>query len=165
MKTLEEALSLEAGPDLDFVVLTKVMHWKPVYVPADAFLRKDSAGQLDYWIDEKGTSRPLGTSPSTDMACAWEVVENLRTICSARPSDHTCYNFAIRAAHHSWQASFQDWNPGDFSGYGMCSYEYAPTPMLAICRAALCIAFYAEDPSTANERFWQDNPYQAPQKS
>jgi hypothetical protein len=92
---------MDAGPELDALVATKVMGWhKANLASADApddcacWAWVDSAGEYQRLVSEWCPSAPDG------IAAAWEVVEHLnwlqftvaRENCSGVRYDATCYN-------------------------------------------------------------------------
>jgi hypothetical protein len=109
--TRDDILNMEAGREMDTLVLTKVMGWHPQWT---------NECRLDYWIDTEGTSRPLGTSPSTDISDAFEVIKKYKTVWVTK----VCGMKGI-----VWSVRIED----DF----VCDFVYAPSAPLAICRAAL----------------------------
>jgi hypothetical protein len=68
--TIEEALELPAGPDLDAIVAEKVMGWK--VTRHDEYIL--SHGERNHWI--RHPDRHVGPlwSPSTNIAAAFEVL-------------------------------------------------------------------------------------------
>lgn len=101
---------LEAGFDADKLIAEKAMGWKY------------DAG---YWVDAKGGIRSLlyDFNPSTDIACAWEVVEKL---------DLFRRYFLVKEADNEWSIQDYDYDPGVFA--------VAETVPLVICKAALKMA-------------------------
>lgn len=72
--TSEKILAMEAGTELDALVAERVMGWH-------LYSGEARAPNGIPWIDNDGVgvgrSHPAGWSPSTDIAAAWEVVEQM----------------------------------------------------------------------------------------
>jgi hypothetical protein len=67
-KPMSEVYAVKAGRELDALVAEKVMGWKPVQIHS----------ATDCYDDEHGISKCLEFHQfSTDIACAWQVVEKL----------------------------------------------------------------------------------------
>ena len=100
---------MPAGPEMDGLVATKVMEWEQV----DSFAWCDSDGTVRTW-DVRDGNPIRHWHPSTDIACAWEVLEKLR--------------------RHIFQLSDDE---GWCCTFSMRFNAKADTAPLAICRAAL----------------------------
>jgi hypothetical protein len=116
--------TLEAGRELDTLVAEKVMGWTKWRSPV---VPRGSA-EPDCWLTNDRTSPTFKIahwSPSTDIACAWQVVERMRD-----------RGFALEL-HYEFGCSIQ-W-VADFSndGWSSTGEQLGDTAPLAICRAAL----------------------------
>jgi hypothetical protein len=113
--------AMQAGPQLDFLIGTKVMGWR-LECFADA--KQTPIG----WVD-KDVTKYIATpewSPSTNIAHAWQVVEALELrggLISQMYSQGGCWSVGIEP------------DPG--SGLTPCYRAVGETAPLAICRAAL----------------------------
>jgi hypothetical protein len=135
--TLEEALALPAGAELDALVAEQVMGW-PLWRPESrggAVLESwgfDAHGRVQKVVERRETTAgregwwtcPELWSPSTDIAAAWEVVTDV---------SRTLKVEVYRDGHTTtfWMCSIEH---DDNSEAG---YAVAETAPLAICRAAL----------------------------
>ena len=125
----KEILNMPAGREMDLLVIEEVLKWKFRY--STLFFNE---GALDHFVDDKGDSRILGFSPSTDISAAWDVVEKMREI------DH----YICPQIYWDDQDGLE---PGcwvaEFNRYAKKINDYrhfeavANTAPLAICRAAL----------------------------
>lgn len=104
---------MEAGSEMDALVAERIMGWKP-----EGYFHPGEEDQWEGWRDDKGDGgwvSPIGYS--TELDCAWDVVEKMRTIPMG--------GFILTEQRDGWTAH---WAGVD---------EFAPTAPLAICRAAL----------------------------
>ena len=102
--TKDEILNMPAGPEMDLLISDAVLKHS-----AEEWNKRFWAGYSEY---------------STDIAAAWQVVEELR-------------NFKTKTqAGHPLLLQEYFWNKTYFAEFGATSAE-APTAPLAICRAAL----------------------------
>lgn len=117
--TCEEILGIEPGPELDRPIAERVMGWKEGY----EFVC-DSWGLLYY--ANFGLERKRPWSPSTDIAAAWEVVNEL----VSKYSFELCsYIDILDNTRVQWLV--------DFVSTKTIYRVVAPTVPLAVCRAAL----------------------------
>jgi hypothetical protein len=114
---------MTAGPELDALIAEQVMGW------TKRELTDPITGPEWYWCGPKGQlHHVLAWRPSTDIRCAWKVVEQLRGqhCCTKLYSDH----------NYIWECTmstrFDDPHTGKPPVFGQ-----ADTAPLAICLAAL----------------------------
>ena len=127
-----EILHMPAGKKLDFIILRDVMKWTPVYVEGGSLF--GVPGELDSWIDGNRKSRPLGTSPSTDISDAWELVEKIvGKDCLDQDLFIECWSDG------EWYVSFRPLGYSNREPAAVCDGKTSGSPSapLAICRAAL----------------------------
>ena len=113
----KEILNMPAGREMDLLVIEEVLKWKFRY--STLFFNE---GALDHFVDDKGDSRILGFSPSTDISAAWEVVEKF--IWNSVEELKVSIMFYDDVFHCDL-------------GQNIKTTVEAPTAPLAICRAAL----------------------------
>lgn len=126
--TDEEIRALPAGRELDALVAEQVMGWKRV-----------EKGHVYFWRTKEMVAELLREHPdvlavdyfpcpyfSTEIAAAWEVVEEL-----ARRCWHLSLDYPSGNSRWEWMACFRPQPPG--------SFVYADTAPVAICRAALLV--------------------------
>lgn len=135
---------LEAGPELDALVAERVMGWRK-----DGIWWRGGSGLATGWTwDGDRTLRPLW-APSqrtidgglvllySSMEAAWQVLERMHV--RGHP-DFGVLRIDEGLREEEWEAGASSptaaipWTEG---GSAWC--VRAPTPQLAICRAALCI--------------------------
>lgn len=107
-----------AGRDLDILIAEKVFgHTLPKHDDGTAW-DPDVAGVSEY---------------STDIACAWEVVDKLQS----RPDSPRTGDFKLSTPGDIWIAEWSEWSDW-FEGKGTIFYQAeAETAPHAICLAAL----------------------------
>ena len=108
-----EIINHPASRCLDLLVIEKVLMWKFIY--SENFFNK---GELDYFVDEKGDSRILGFSPSSDISAAMEVFEKSNLL-------------AIEKTEQGYSCA------DSYDEQGYIFIYHSPTLPIAICQAAL----------------------------
>lgn len=124
--TAESVRGMGAGRELDALVAERVMGWH--LYPGEAYTAngKPWIGPDDMGV---GCSHPAGWLPSTRIEDAWRVVEKFTgTECDGRVAI-----LAITDAEDGWGFQVGASDESDQSSFR----AFAPTPQLAICRAAL----------------------------
>ena len=122
--TKDEVLNVEAGREMDALVAERVMGWsRSRWAPIDSLLPpKDDKKRIEghtYYV-------PLF---STDIAAAWEVVEEM----------NKTYHWRISSPFIPGEPYFAGLTPHGVTGWNGCPDYEMPGDIvsLAICRAAL----------------------------
>lgn len=117
---------MSPGTELDTIIAEKVMGWKSGGFPGydNMFWVKLDGSPTDFWKTDHGSQECEPFSPSTDIACAWLVVEKLDI-------------FKKYELHQSKSGKWQiGW--GSDSAYFRAAFE-AETVAHVICLAALSL--------------------------
>lgn len=101
--------------EIDALIAEKVMGWH-------------SVGGAGWHGPDVGCTSAVGFRPSTDMASAWQVVENL---CA----DHAATFEMDRQGTSNYYAAFGWWDKE--ADYFECGYAESESAPMAICLAAL----------------------------
>lgn len=121
---------MPAGPGLDALVATEALGWELIETNPWNHFWKDSEGA--YRAKQCLSEAPW--APSTRIEHAFEVV---RLLAALKPGE-TRQKFELKSpcekpnGGHDWRCTFQA-----FSATDAADWAEAPTPELAICRAAL----------------------------
>lgn len=121
---------MPAGPEMDRLVVEKVMGWEEIMIPCDDQMPVDDGNPLVRYYEKPGGSEPIcwtEFTPSTNIAHAWEVVGKMR-----EDPDRMFVVIELSDESYAGQLHYREQIiPSELTK--------ARTTPLAICRAALKI--------------------------
>lgn len=129
---------MPAGREMDALIAEKVIRWEVFYGEYKGYELLDDEIAQGYPPEEEVDGVPFEIpNYSTDIAAAWEVVEQMRNT-PCKDGDHYCFELF---ATNKWAAVFKHHLGEMVPEEGFKDFEYfmatAETAPLAICRAAL----------------------------